>query len=59
MSDMPADLEGFLPSAASAAWPKLVPLVPDDGYLAGGTALTVHAGGSRGSEKRSTRVCKG
>jgi hypothetical protein len=39
---MPADLERFLPSATSAAWPKLAPLVPDDGYLVGGTALTVH-----------------
>jgi hypothetical protein len=42
MNRMPADLKGFLPSATSAAWPKLAPLVPDDGYLVGGTALTVH-----------------
>jgi hypothetical protein len=39
---MSADLVRFLPSATSAAWPKLAPLVPDEGYLVGGTALTVH-----------------
>ncbi|WP_343710763.1 nucleotidyl transferase AbiEii/AbiGii toxin family protein [Mycobacterium sp.] len=39
---MSADLEQFLPSATRAAWSRLAPLVPDDGYLAGGTALTVH-----------------
>jgi hypothetical protein len=42
MNHMPADLERFLPSATSAAWLKLAPLVPGDGYLVGGTALTVH-----------------
>jgi hypothetical protein len=42
MNHMPADLERFLPSATRAVWPKLAPLVPDDGYLVGGTALTVY-----------------
>jgi hypothetical protein len=42
MNRLPADLEWFLPSATSAAWSKLAPLVPADGYLVGGTALTVH-----------------
>ncbi|MCV7234026.1 nucleotidyl transferase AbiEii/AbiGii toxin family protein [Mycobacterium branderi] len=39
---MPADLEQFLPPATRAAWSRLAPLVPDNGYLVGGTALTVH-----------------
>jgi hypothetical protein len=42
MNHMPADLEQFLPPATCAAWSRLAPLVPDEGHLVSGTALTLH-----------------
>lgn len=42
MSPLPKDLESFLPASTREAWRRVAPHVPGGGYLAGGTALTVH-----------------
>ncbi len=44
MSALPADLAALLPTATVSAWTTIAPLVPGNGYLVGGTALTVHLG---------------
>ncbi|TSE01839.1 nucleotidyl transferase AbiEii/AbiGii toxin family protein [Skermania sp. ID1734] len=42
MSQLPAELRTLLPESTMSTWVKVAPLVPANGYLVGGTALTVH-----------------
>lgn len=42
MSGFPPGLRELLPASTIATWTAVAPLVPAGGYLAGGTALTVH-----------------
>lgn len=42
MTDLPDDIAAVLPEATRRAWPIVAAVVPDDGILMGGTALTVH-----------------
>lgn len=39
---VPADLAAHLPRGLVRAWERIVPAVPADAYLAGGTAIAVH-----------------
>lgn len=39
---LPPDLQKVLPRATQVAWEKIIPAVPENAYLADGTALAVH-----------------
>jgi len=41
---LPKSVQDILPGYTAKAWPKIVPYVPEGGYLAGGTAIAVHLG---------------
>jgi len=41
---LPKSVRDILPGYTAKAWPKIVPYVPEGGYLAGGTAIAVHLG---------------
>lgn len=41
-NDFSSSLRAFLPSVTRDAWLRVAPLLPQDAYLVGGTAITVH-----------------